>query len=184
MELADNVTSADLSTELGWLVVGRGTWKAKMVFACHTPLGGSELEERYIGRHHERRLSSSAGHWRLGSALWDREIMIQFTVIFISMIRSEMISHAPETGAVKCLGVVFVFHSWLVQGNTGGGKGLQAAFSISAAWAQQELVACPRPRVSYCKRVVLRGKPCSSRRCWEHSFPIDFSRIIIMQSVR
>lgn len=63
--------------------------------------------------------------------------MIPFTVIFISMIRSEMISHALETGAVKCLGVVFVFHSWLVHESTGGGKGVQAAFSIfSPPWVQ------------------------------------------------
>lgn len=41
--------------------------------------------------------------------------MIQFTVIFISMNRSEMISHALEAGAVKCLGVVFVFCSWPVR---------------------------------------------------------------------
>lgn len=49
MELADSVTSADLSTEPGWSVIGRGKLGAlegQNSFACHTPLGGSEQEGR------------------------------------------------------------------------------------------------------------------------------------------
>lgn len=57
--------------------------------------------------------------------------MIQFAVIFISMVRSEMISHALETGAAKCLGVVFIFHSWPVRRALAEGKRAGCLFHLT-----------------------------------------------------
>lgn len=57
--------------------------------------------------------------------------MIQFAVIFISVIRSEMISPALETGTVKCLGVVFVFRSQPVRRALVEGKHAGCLFSLT-----------------------------------------------------
>lgn len=116
----------------------------------------------------------------------DSQRIIPFTVIFIPMICSKMISHDLETGAVKYLGAVFGFpfvigegvyctgEHWWKEGQAGCLFKLLTTLGSAGAGCLSEATPFPLQ-----KCIMLGWKlSTSSRRCWKHSFPIDFSRIM------